>query len=444
MKYMATPQLRQTPWLSAPRASEPWDVRELMCRGTTSVTAARCVQALVTALLLAVAPLAALSAEQERLAVLLGDGGLLLHSPQGEALLSINSKRALVPASLLKIPLSHVALTTLGEDYRFETRFYRNDGGDLLIRGLGDPFLVSEEVARIADALAVQGLTEVRRLVVDDSAFEPEPDLPLERGSSQPYGARNSALAVNFNTVNLAWTADGRLVSGEPQTPLTPLARELGLRLTAGEPQRINLGADPEAGLRQVQQLFAFFLEESGIPVLNTNYYRDKLDATWSPYYRHLNTRTLRDTLEGLLRYSNNFIANQLFMILATHQGGYPATATTARAHLQQRLAELYGADYGSDPEVFLMLEGSGLDRAQRSSADAMVHILESFRPHADLLPEVGGVLRKSGTLTGVYNYAGYIKGEDGLYPYVLLTNQMVNNRDEILRLLRQQVTARR
>ncbi|MBL4892974.1 MAG: D-alanyl-D-alanine carboxypeptidase, partial [Rhizobiaceae bacterium] len=164
----------------------------------------------------------------ERLAALVGDGSVILRSPTGEQLVSFNPDFPLVPASILKIPLAQVALSTLGEDFRFETHFYRNSSGDLLVRGLGDPFLVSEEIARIADTLAERGLQQVRRLVMDDSAFEPNPDLPIESGSDQPYAARNSALAVNFNTVNLAWAADGTLITGEAQTPLTALARELG------------------------------------------------------------------------------------------------------------------------------------------------------------------------------------------------------------------------
>ena len=101
---------------------------------------------------------------------------------------------------------------------------------------------------------------------------------------------------------------------------------------------------------------------------------------------------------------------------------------------LQQQLAKLYGDSFGRDPLSLLMLEGSGLSRSQRSSAAAMMHILEVFKPYAELLPEANGVLRKSGTLTGVYNFAGYIIEEDGLYPFVILTNQAANNRAEILR----------
>lgn len=375
---------------------------------------------------------------QDRLAALVGDGSVMLSSPSGEVLVSINPDRALVPASLLKIPMAHVALTTLGEDFRFETHFYQNDSGDLLIRGLGDPFLVSEEIARIANTLAQRGLQQIRRLVMDDSAFEPNPDLPLEAGANDPYAARNSALAVNFNTVNLAWTTDGKLTSGEPQTPLTVLARELGAELTPGNEQRINLGDDPVAGLRQAQQLFQYFLKETGIAVSDKGFYREAVTDEWTLFYNHPSSRSLRDNLDGLLRYSNNFIANQLFLTLGAQGSGYPATSEAARSALQQNLAELYGDSFGRDPQSLLMLEGSGLSREQRASAAGMMRILEVFKPYAELLPEVDGVLRKSGTLTGVYNFAGYVSGTEGLYPFVILTNQTFNNRIEILGLLKQ------
>lgn len=376
---------------------------------------------------------------QDRLTARVGDGSVLLQSPSGELLVAINTDRPMVPASLLKIPLAHVAFTTLGEDFRFTTEFYRNADGDLLIRGLGDPYLVSEEIALMAQQLHDQDVHSVRRLVVDDSAFAPAPELPLEPGADDPYAARNSALAVNFNTVNLAWDADGRLISGEPQTPLTPVARELAARLRPGGEQRIHLGDDPVNGLRQVQQVFQHFLLAAGISISDTEFHhRSMMDdpAAWTLVYRHANSRSLREVLEGLLRYSNNFIANQIFLTLGAQAHGYPATVANARAVLQQRLAALYGPGFGSNPDSLLMVEGSGLGREQRSTAAAMLRILEGFAPYADLLPLENGALRKSGTLTGVYNFAGYLDGPDGRYPFVILTQQPQNHRAEILRLL--------
>lgn len=373
---------------------------------------------------------------QDRLAALVGEGSVMLRSPSGETLVSINPNRPLIPASILKIPLAQVALTTLGEDFRFETHFYRNDSGDLLIRGLGDPFLVSEELALIADTLAQRGLERVRRIVMDDSAFEPNLDLPIESGSDQPYAARNSALAVNFNTVNLDWTADGSLVSAEAQTPLTEIARRLGVGLARGEPQRINVGEDPVAGLMQAQQLFRYFLEQAGIAVADVSFHREELSDDWMPFYQHRSSRSLRDNIDGMLRYSNNFIANQIFLALGAQADGYPVSVESARAELKGRLEELYGEGFGSDPQTLLVIEGSGLSRTQRSTAEGMVQILDVFKPHAELLSEVDGVLRKSGTLTGVYNFAGYIRKRDRLYPFVIMTNQARNNRAEILWIL--------
>ncbi len=394
----------------------------------------------VTSLLLFIAVLPLFAEAQNRLSELAGDGAVLLHAPDGEVLVSYNPDRSLVPASIVKIPLSQVALTTFGEDFRFETHFYSNANGDLLIRGLGDPFLVSEEIAIIATTLASRGLEAVRRVVVDDSAFEANPNLPLEAGADDPYAARNSALAVNFNTVNLSWDSAGQLISAEQQTPLTPVARGLGARLSRGETQRINLGEDPEIGLQQVQQLFMYFLEESGITVMETGFYHEPISDEWTLLYAHQSSRSLSENLEGMLRYSNNFIANQLFMTLGANADGYPATSERARNTLRTKLAALYGEGFGSDPQKLLMIEGSGLARSQRASAAGMMRILERFTPFANLLTETNGALRKSGTLTGVYNYAGYISGSDGLYPFVILTNQSVNNRDEILRLLTNRV----
>ena len=376
------------------------------------------------------------AADLDRLQALAGNGSVMLRSPAGEDLVSLNPNQSLVPASILKIPLAQAALTTLGEDFRFETRFYTNDQGDLLIRGLGDPFLVSEEIAVIAQRLATNGLGQVRRLVMDDTAFEANPDLPVENGARDPYAARTSALAVNFNTVNLAWNDAGELISAEAQTPLTPLARQLASNLNPGEPERINLGSNPENGLRQAQQLFRHFLEGAGINVTDAGYYHSAVTDQWRLVYRHASSRTLRDNLEGMLLYSNNFIANQLFLTLGAQQQGYPATAAAARATLQETLEALYGPGIGTNANRLLMLEGAGLDRRQRVSAAAMLRILEVFRPHAALLPRVDVALAKSGTLTGVYNYAGYLQGSDGLYPFVILTNQSANRRGEILTLL--------
>ncbi|MDA8165249.1 MAG: D-alanyl-D-alanine carboxypeptidase, partial [Desulfobacteraceae bacterium] len=80
--------------------------------------------------------------------------------------------------------------------------------------------------------------------------------------------------------------------------------------------------------------------------------------------------------------------------------------------------------------------EGSGLSRRNRITPRAMLRLLTAFKPYAGLLPTKHGMLLKSGTLTGVYAYAGYLQGKDGLDEIVLILNQEQNNRDRLAELL--------
>ena len=49
-------------------------------------------------------------------------------------------------------------MEVLGGDYRFETRFYLDDKRKLYVRGGGDPFLISEELAPLATELVAEQL----------------------------------------------------------------------------------------------------------------------------------------------------------------------------------------------------------------------------------------------------------------------------------------------
>jgi len=71
-------------------------------------------------------------------------------------------------------------------------------------------------------------------------------------------------------------------------------------------------------------------------------------------------------------------------------------------------------------PAACTVVEGSGLDRANRMTPRAMHRILEAFAPHRRLLPTRGADLVKSGTLNGVSNYAGYLDCRQAWYPFVI------------------------
>src|SRR4029077_1623486 len=106
---------------------------------------------LALALLLLPAP--ALGGVKEKGAALAPAGLVLVMDAEGNELVAQNTDEPFVPASVTKIVTAWLVMEVLGGDYRFETRFYLDDKRVLYVRGGGDPFLISEELAPLATEL---------------------------------------------------------------------------------------------------------------------------------------------------------------------------------------------------------------------------------------------------------------------------------------------------
>jgi len=363
------------------------------------------------------------------LADLVENGGVIL-TRNGRIIHQENSERLFVPASVLKIGNALAALEILGRDYRFTTRCYLSPDGDLYLKGMADPMLISEEVAKIAANLKARGLTKIRNLHPDSSACRLENGVEGVNGTLNPYDAQNSCLAVNFNTISLIKGADGTVRSGEEQTPALSLMAELAQGLPPGS-HRLNATAGGDRSLRYAGELFAAMLAKEGIS-LSGRIVPAVVPEGLPLFYEHLSGKSLDEVLSGLLKYSNNFIANQLFLAMGAKIHGWPATWDKGR----RALTAFYQQRLGLGEKYLQVREGSGLSRENRVSPRAMLAILEAFKPYASLLPFENNCLRKSGTMTGVYGYAGYFQGEQGLDSFVLILNQSKNTRDQVLELL--------
>jgi D-alanyl-D-alanine carboxypeptidase/D-alanyl-D-alanine-endopeptidase (penicillin-binding protein 4) len=361
------------------------------------------------------------------------NGSVMLMSETGRRLLAINTDRTFVPASIIKILTAMAAMDILGEDYRFSTGFYTNDRGDLAIRGFGDPSLVSDEIRLIAQQLKSKGLRRISRIRLDHSYFADDLAIPGLSKTNNPYDALNGALVVNFNTIHVQKEVSGNIVSAEAETPLTPLAIVKANALARGKTERINLSSQKADCNRYAGELFAAVFREQGIAVADAVIDSVIVDATWREIYLHRNSRPLTDVLRGLLEYSNNFIANQIFLALPQASG----LVEQGTMHESRLLVENYvRTRLRLAADELSVVEGSGISRGNRMTGEAMITMLERFKPHAGLLPTKERYFLKSGTLTGVYNYAGYIKTEYGLRSFVIMLNQGNNHRDAILRLL--------
>lgn len=154
------------------------------------------------ALALLLLPAAALAGVKENVATLAPQGLVLVMDARGNELVAQNIDEPFVPASVTKIVTAWLAMEVLGGDYRFKTRFYLDDKRVLYVRGGGDPFLISEELAPLAKKLVASiGKKRITGIVLDASYYPSNLRIPGIEDTDEAYNALNSALAVNFNTV---------------------------------------------------------------------------------------------------------------------------------------------------------------------------------------------------------------------------------------------------
>jgi D-alanyl-D-alanine carboxypeptidase/D-alanyl-D-alanine-endopeptidase (penicillin-binding protein 4) len=370
---------------------------------------------------------------EQRMIRLVTNGSVVLLDEEGNPLISHRADELFIPASIIKILTSAIAYDILGEDYRFKTELFVNEHGDVAVKGWGDPYLISEEIELIAKALMDKGVTNIRKIYLDHSNFIDPINVPGISLTANPYNALNGALVVNFNTLNLTRNAQGEISSAEEVTPLTPLALVKASSIRRGSTQRFNLSSNPQECRRYAGELFIAIFEKNGIAVQERSINNMKIDRDkWNLIYTHLNTNDMATINTGLQKYSNNFIANQLFLTIGAEKKGYPATLEKGKEVFEEHISSHLKIPAGQ----LVMEEGSGLSRNNKVSANIMVQILRERQELAELLPEKRGALAKSGTLTGVSNYAGYIQTEKGLRPYVIMLNQNSPNRDRVLDLL--------
>lgn len=347
-------------------------------------------------------PAQALAGVKEKVAALAPQALVFVVDAQGAELVAQNADKPFVPASVAKLVTAWLALETLGKDYRFQTRFYLDDKRTLYVRGGGDPFLISEELAVLAKELvAATGVAPLSGIVLDGSYYPANLRVPGIEDSGESYDAPSSALAVNFNTIH-AVQRGASVVSGEKQTPITPLAISQFRKRGPKGRDRISLAQDPALSLQYAGELIAAFIEKSGGSVkgpITTG----SVPSGLAPVYAHNQSRPLSVVLHELLVGSNNYIANQTFLEAGAQRLGAPVSLDKSLKVLNDLLAAHDLA------QAIHLEEGSGISRGNHFTARGLAKVLGLFEPNAGLLKRGKGAAYKTGTLDGVRTLAGYV-----------------------------------
>jgi D-alanyl-D-alanine carboxypeptidase/D-alanyl-D-alanine-endopeptidase (penicillin-binding protein 4) len=347
----------------------------------------------------------------------------------GESTLAWNEEQPRNPASVAKLLTTLVALDTLGPSYRWRTEVYLQgdvvDGkldGNLLLKGYGDPFLVTERVWQMLRQIRQSGIKHIGGdLLLDDSYFSVDASDPAEFDGEplRAYNVQPNALLTNFKVVRYVFEPDP--ASKAVRVTLDPALDNLqvinklsqvtgqcygyqrGITITPNENQdrfvlsgRFPDGCKSYAMDRTVlghneftYGLFKSIWQESGGSI--SGGWKNQVVPHDSTPYLTFESEPLSDVITMINKHSNNVMARQLLYTLAAEVLGAPGTEQRGRDVVEQWL----DAQNLNSPALQLD-NGAGLSRDARMTAKQIAQLLR-FAYRSPFMPEYMSSLSISG-----------------------------------------------
>ena len=397
----------------------------------------------------------------------------------GEVLLRWQDGMPRNPGSTIKLLTTLVALDVLGPTYAWQTDIFAlgpvNDGrleGDLLIRGGGDPFLVTERVWQLLRRIRQAGIRDISGdLLIDDSYFAVDNHDPaaFDRQPLRAYNVAPNALLMNFKVVRY-WFEPNR-EANSVRVSLDPWLANLAVdnRLTLvtgvcrGYQRGITISFDdaidkmtfsgkfPSGCKRYAMDrtalehnefaygLFTALWRESG-GIFEGGWKNATAPENVEPLVQ-FGSLPLADVITRINKYSNNVMARQLLYTLSAEVLGVPGTEAGGRRvvgdWLQQRGLEFSELAFDN---------GAGLSREARMTAADFAAMLR-FAWQQTYMPEYvasmslagldgtltnrldnrlleGSAHLKTGSLDHVSAIAGYLQSRSGRrFVVVMLQN---------------------
>jgi len=304
-----------------------------------------------------------------------------------------------IPASLNKLVTAFATLKRLKPTGTFKTTIYSTGpvidgklGGDLYIKGGGDPGLVSERMWMMVNDFIRRNIKTITGDLVADSSYFDTERQPATRPrylTDQAYNAPIGALSFNFNTttiyVNPANTINAKpKVYIDPENPYIEIVNQSKTsrrgarnRLSVSRIKHVKgdigdtilLRGSIPMGFREMRfyrnivnptlytaNMFRVFLERRGIKVKGKT-----VGGIVPPNAKKLlefESLPLWQVVWGMNKFSNNFVADQLVKKLGAETWGPPGT-------MKKGLTTIYDVleDIGISRSSYKVIDGSGLTR---------------------------------------------------------------------------------
>ena len=409
--------------------------------------------------------------------------GIKIYSlDRGEAIIELRAKKLFIPASNLKILTTAVALETLGPNYRFPTSLF-TDGtlkdevlnGNLYIKGHGDPKFVTEQMWLLVNELRNLPIRRITgNIIGDDSFFDNKKRVKtwIKNPGAQAYEAPLGALSFNFNTVQ-AYVSPGIKAGNKPKIVIEPDAEYITLdnqatTLKPGKRNRLIVNRVEHKGFDEItvsggitvsQARAQYFLNITDPTQYTLSVLKQYLNHAGIKFTGKIEQRRVPEgamkllthdsepltlALQGLNKFSNNFVAEQILKTIGAEKYGQPGTTLKGLKAFKEYLITL-----GYQQNQYKVLDGSGLSRQNRLSPQIIIDVLRHVKNDLGVYPEfvsalgvmgVDGNVKnrmrgvksperarvKTGTLNFVSALSGYFQSrDDETFAFSILMNSL-------------------
>lgn len=409
----------------------------------------------------------------------------------GETICDYRSEMVAIPASTMKLVTTAAVMEMLGPDFRFETTLSVNgqtgkDGtlkGNLIVIGGGDPTLGSEKngdpnfLKKWVEAVRKAGIKKISGSVIgDDLIFDNQGVNPhwTWEDIGNYYAAGAYGIAYKDNTCRLYFKSGKpgttpKLIKTDPQNPGFTLDNQLksstiqfdsayvygspksDIRYILGEipafrDEFIVKSDIPNPALLLASD-FTRDLEKNGIHVNGQSTDRVPINLSSVPFYTYQSPPLSAIVAETNI-HSNNLYAEQLLRYLGAHA---PANSTTKRAI---ETVKAFWKSKNLPVDQLFMYDGCGLAPSDAVSARFFVDLLTYMYKSPNRVafynslpvagesgtlknflvntPLQGKVHAKSGTISGVKSYAGYVENNGKTYAFALLMNHAAGSSNTV------------
>ncbi|MEM9809302.1 MAG: D-alanyl-D-alanine carboxypeptidase/D-alanyl-D-alanine-endopeptidase [Cyanobacteria bacterium P01_D01_bin.56] len=403
--------------------------------------------------------------------------GILVETQSGQVIYSRDADRYFVPASNVKLLTTAAALSSLGPDFTIRTSVYgQPNSGPLHVVGRGDPTFGNDQLNALASQLKSQGVQTVSSLLGNDGYFAGStvnPNWEWEDVQAG-YGAPANSLILNANELGLTLYPQAvgqplRVEWDDPALQRQWQVENFSRSVGAGQPEYVDIGRDlsrpvlqvygqlisgaaPETASVAVPNPAEYFvgrfrqiLSQQGISVAQTGLTvaapnGAELAAVTSPPLAQWMVRTNRN--------SKNIYAEAMLKSLGAKD---PEDATAAGIDAMETILQRMGVS----PDLYNIVDGSGLSRHNLATPQAFVDTLQAMdrSPHTATyrnslaMAGTSGTLRnrlggirfrgKTGAVSHNASLSGYLEPPN-YQPLVL--SVMINNLDQPGRVLRQTI----